>query len=169
MNNSALLLVDIKNRLPGRLTPIYNEEELMRNLETLVKSARNTNALIINVQNYSRVLQASPLGSAKLNPGVIMRNGQLVIYKEQTSAFKDTALKEELDKRNIRRLVVAGLVTQGCIKSTCLDAKKLGYDVVLAEDGHSNYNQNAEEVIKQWNDTLREEGIDIIKTNKIFF
>ena len=37
----------------------------------------------------------------------------------------------------VKKLIITGLLTHGCVKGACLDAKKLGYEVVLVEDGHS--------------------------------
>ncbi|MDP4087695.1 MAG: isochorismatase family cysteine hydrolase [Bacillota bacterium] len=168
-NNSALLLVDIQRGMTGRLTAVYKEEELLKNIDSLIKAAKEAEQLIVNVRHYNRILEASLLGNKKSNPGTITKDGELIVYKENISAFKDTMLKQELDKRGITRIIVAGTVTQGCIKATCLDGKSLGYEVVLVEDGHSNYNQNAEEVIRQWNESLKKENISVLKTSEISF
>ena len=36
-----------------------------------------------------------------------------------------------------------GLVSNGCVKATCLGGIKNGYKVILVKDGHSNFNKNA--------------------------
>lgn len=60
-------------------------------------------------------------------------------------------------------------MTQGAIKSTCRDGKALGYDVVLVADGHTNNNQNAPQVIREWNETLASENISVLKAEEIHF
>lgn len=56
------------------------------------------------------------------------------------SAFADnqhhrfTTLHSELGLHGIETLVVAGLLTDACVKGTSIDAVKLGYEVVLIED-----------------------------------
>ncbi|MEW6367725.1 MAG: isochorismatase family protein [Acidobacteriota bacterium] len=60
-----------------------------------------------------------------------------------------------MDSRGIGSLVVTGLVTYACVRATCMGAKKLGYRVILARDGHSNYSKHAAQVIEDW---IRELG-----------
>jgi nicotinamidase-related amidase len=84
----------------------------------------------------------------------------LVIRKRHGSAFEQTPLKAQLDARGVTGLVVTGLVTQGCVRATSLDAKKLGYRVILASDGHSNYHKQAARLIQEWNQKLNEAGVD---------
>ena len=51
------------------------------------------------------------------------------------SAFQDTPLGDLLRDRGVDRLYVAGLATDYCVKNTVLDALRLGFDVVVVEDG----------------------------------
>lgn len=48
---------------------------------------------------------------------------------------KATGLGEWLKQKNIDKLFVLGLATDYCVKFTCLDARQLGLDVCLIEDG----------------------------------
>jgi nicotinamidase/pyrazinamidase len=48
---------------------------------------------------------------------------------------KATGLGEWVEQKKIRKLFVMGLATDYCVKFTVLDARKLGLDVVLIEDG----------------------------------
>jgi hypothetical protein len=43
------------------------------------------------------------------------------------------------------------------------------YEVILVEDGHSNFEDQAGKVIKYWNQKLAQERIKIIPTEKIEF
>ena len=70
---------------------------------------------------------------------------------------------------NVGTVVVAGLVTHGCVKATCLGAKELGYRVVLVEDGHSSYHKQADKVIEEWNAKLSKESIEVKSTQEIDF
>jgi nicotinamidase-related amidase len=45
-------------------------------------------------------------------------------------------LQQELEKRAIAHLIVAGGVTEYCVDTTCRRATSLGYDVTLAGDAH---------------------------------
>jgi nicotinamidase/pyrazinamidase len=50
------------------------------------------------------------------------------------SAFDGTALDRELRARGVRRVIVGGIATDYCVLATALDARRLGYDVVVLAD-----------------------------------
>jgi len=54
--------------------------------------------------------------------------------KEAYSGFEGTDLDSRLQRWGIRRIFVAGIATDYCVKHTTLDARKLGYDVVVITD-----------------------------------
>jgi nicotinamidase/pyrazinamidase len=54
--------------------------------------------------------------------------------REAYSAFSGTKLDDWLRGQGVRRLFVAGLATDYCVRQSVLDARELGYDVVVVED-----------------------------------
>lgn len=50
------------------------------------------------------------------------------------SAFAGTDLADDLRAHGIRRVVVAGLATDYCVKMSALDAKREGFEVAVARD-----------------------------------
>jgi nicotinamidase/pyrazinamidase len=77
---------------------------------------------------------------AELHPALEQAKVDIVIDKGQDpnsqgySAFQDTRLGELLRERGVDRLFVAGLATDYCVKNSVLDARKLGFDVIVIED-----------------------------------
>jgi len=61
---------------------------------------------------------------------------ELVIHKRACDSFFETGLDAELSRLKVGRIVIAGCMTQYCIDTTVRRAVSLGYDVVLAADGH---------------------------------
>ena len=49
------------------------------------------------------------------------------------SGFEDTELHARLQAAGVRRLFVGGLATDYCVLNTVLDARRLGYDVVVLD------------------------------------
>ncbi|HSQ61695.1 MAG TPA: isochorismatase family protein, partial [Polyangiaceae bacterium] len=54
--------------------------------------------------------------------------------REAYSAFEGTELAKILTGLGIRRIVIGGLTTEYCIKSTVADARALGLDVLVLAD-----------------------------------
>ena len=54
--------------------------------------------------------------------------------REAYSAFAGTDLERKLREAGVRRLVVGGLATDYCVLQTVLDARSLGFDVVVLRD-----------------------------------
>ncbi len=62
-----------------------------------------------------------------------------MLDKSRPDGFEGTALREELQVRQIKKLVITGMQTELCIAATCRSAAQLGYEVTLAEDAHSTF------------------------------
>jgi nicotinamidase-related amidase len=66
-------------------------------------------------------------------------------------------------------VVVTGLVTHGCVKSSCIGAHELGYEVVLVADGHSSYSKDASKLIAEWNEKLSQGGVVVRAAEEVQF
>jgi len=87
--------------------------------------------------------------------------GEPVIRKRACDAFFETPLDAELAGLGVKRLVVAGCMTQYCVDTSVRRAVTLGYDVVLAADGHATADAGGlrfEEIIAHHNGLL--DGFD---------
>ena len=77
---------------------------------------------------------------AELHPALDGTKIDLVIDKGQDrwsqgySGFQDTPLADLLREHGVDRIYVGGLATDYCVKNTVLDARRLGFDVVVVED-----------------------------------
>jgi nicotinamidase/pyrazinamidase len=54
--------------------------------------------------------------------------------RESYSDFEGTGLAERLRQQGVRRVFVAGLALDYCVKATCLDAVDAGFEVVVLTD-----------------------------------
>ncbi len=77
---------------------------------------------------------------AELHPRLDKTRLQFRILKAQLpereaySGFEGSVLDEELKKRHIQRIFIAGLTTDYCVRTTALDALCLGYETVVITD-----------------------------------
>lgn len=73
------------------------------------------------------------------------RPGETIVKKFRPSAFHETSLDLLLRAAGIESVVVCGVITQGCVLATLLDASFHGYYTVLAEDCVQSYDQEQHE------------------------
>jgi nicotinamidase-related amidase len=168
-NQLALLVIDVQQGLFKKSTPIYKAEELLMAINELVDSAHRANVPVFYVQhsNQKDLLYGSE--EWQIHPGLHPLPQDCLISKLHGNAFEVTTLEEELIARNISSVVVAGLVTHGCVRATCIGAKELGYTVTLVADGHSNYNKDAARLIEEWNLKLSAGGVEVKPASQIKF
>jgi len=165
----ALLVIDVQKGLFERSTPIHQADQVLANINTLISKARRADVPVIFIQHSNEGTLKYGTAAWKLHPRIQPLPGELLIHKRQGNAFIGTSLGEELEKRNIKALVVTGLVTHGCVKATSLGANEAGYRVRLVSDAHSNYSTDAPQVIKKWNQILGSKGAQLIETQDVNF
>lgn len=67
-------------------------------------------------------------------PAVAPLDDEIVINKTSAGAFNSTNIDRILRNLGVRRLLVTGLVTEGCVELTARDAADRGFDVTLVAD-----------------------------------
>jgi nicotinamidase/pyrazinamidase len=77
---------------------------------------------------------------AQFHPELVLPPGTVVVSKatdpkrEAYSAFEGTTLEDRLRELEAERLFITGLATDYCVRQTVLDARRLGFQVVVLED-----------------------------------
>jgi len=166
-SNTALLVIDVQNGLFSKTTPIYKAEDLLGNINTLSKQFSQAGKPVFFIQHSNQNLLLRESENWQIHPKLNITHKDIVIHKTHGNAFEGTNLKAELDQRGIECLLVTGLVTNGCVRATCIGACELGYRVVLLEDGHSTYIRNASKVINEWNRKLGDGIVELYPTASI--
>lgn len=143
--DTALVVIDVQRGIldiPGlaRRREIDQAlDEMVLLIRSLADRARRARLPILYVQH-----EGGP--GHRLEPGrpgwpireeIAPLPGEPVIRKRACDAFFETRLQEELAARNVKRLVIAGCMTQYCIDTSVRRAVTLGFDVLLAADGHT--------------------------------
>jgi nicotinamidase-related amidase len=168
-NATALLVIDVQNGLFDRSTPIHQADQMLANINTLIKKARRADVPVIFVQHSNDGLLKKGSHAWRLHPAIQPQAGELIIQKLQGNAFTGTDLGAELEKRKVGILLVTGLVTHGCVKATTLGALAAGYRVRLVSDAHSNYSKDAPQMIRKWNQILEAKGAQLVETRAVDF
>jgi nicotinamidase-related amidase len=166
---TALLVIDVQQALFEKSTPIYRAAELLQNINSLIRSARGAGAPIFFIQHANETFLKKDSAGWQLHSDLKPDACDLIIHKQHGNAFQDTELQHKIDSRAIRTLIMVGLVTEGCVQVTCLAGHKLGYHVVLVQDGHSSFHKQAALRVDEWNRKLADQGVDVFLTKDIQF
>jgi nicotinamidase-related amidase len=163
---SALLVIDVQKGLFQRASPIYHPEEVLANINILVDRAHRAGVPVIYVQHANENTLVRDSDRWQLHPAIQPLEQERIVHKRHANAFDETSLDQELRAKGVRQLVITGMLTHGCVRATCIGAHQLGYQVVLVEDGHSNFSKRALWVIRYWNRTLNASGIVTLKATR---
>jgi maleamate amidohydrolase len=66
--------------------------------------------------------------------GLEPADGELIISKQNPSAFFGTTLATDLYELEVDTLIVTGLTTSGCVRATCVDAMSSGFVPIVVAD-----------------------------------
>lgn len=166
---TALLVVDVQQAQFAKSTPVFEEKELINNINALMSKARSAKVPVIVIQHCNDSFLKKGTEGWKPHSSLTVSKEDIYLEKTNSSAFKEPDLHKLLQSKNIKKIVITGLVTHGCIKAACLDGLKLGYETVLVKDGHSNFNKDAAELIGEWNKKLGEAGARLMAAKEIDF
>jgi nicotinamidase-related amidase len=169
LNDIALLVIDVQKGLFEKPIPIYEADNLVENICLLADRAHEANIPVFFIQHSSEKILPKGTDGWQFHPKIQPLKSDRIIPKQHGSAFIQTTLQAELEARQIKRVVVTGLVTHGCVRATCLDAQKLGYKVILVEDGHSSYHRQAKKLIDEWNKKLSQGIVELRTAQELDF
>ena len=161
---TALVVVDVQNDFadPGGSLHVAGGSEIIEPLNGEIAAARAASAVVVFTQDWhpertphfardGGVWPVHCVGGtwgAELHPaldaagGLRVRKGTggedgysgFTVADPLSGARTATGLEDLLRERAVRRVVVAGLATDYCVKATALDAVSMGFDTVVLAD-----------------------------------
>lgn len=143
---TAVLVVDMLNDFvdPKGRMPLAEGDRLFEPHLRLLAAARSSGARVIWVcdthapddREFDKREVHCLTGTWGADiPGALgPRDDEERVFKRRYSGFFETDLDLRLRERDIHHLVVTGVVTNICVRSTCHDAFFRGYDVVIPEE-----------------------------------
>jgi len=137
--NTALMVLDVQN---GVVADVHERDAVVANIATLVEKARDEGVPIVWVQHSDEQLKKGS-EAWEYVPELKRHDTEPLVHKSYADAFEETDLEDVLARAGIGRLVVAGVQTDECIRSTIHGAFVRGYDVTLVGDAHTTEDQSA--------------------------
>ena len=119
------------------MSSVWESQRIIGNIEKLVSKARAAGVPVIWVQHSDNDELKHGSANWKLLPNFSPASAEPMIHKKYNSSFAETDLDQRLKALGVSRLVLAGALTNWCIRSTAYAALERGYNVALASDAHS--------------------------------
>lgn len=137
MEKTALLVIDVQNALVSEKPYAFNE--ISSNIRKLINTCRENNVEVIYVQHYDDDELKPNSEGWKIYDEISPEAGEKIISKNYNSSFKNTELKEYLNKKSIEQLIVTGMQTEYCIDTTCKVAFEYGYKLIIPEKTNTTF------------------------------
>jgi nicotinamidase-related amidase len=159
-NDTALLVIDVQKGMFAEEDPVYQGEQLLETLNSLIGRARAAGTPVIYVRHNGSSVQ-DPLHPDNpgwpIHPAIAPAAGETVVDKREPDSFYKTSPQQELEGRGIKKLIIAGLQTEFCVDTTCRRAYSLDYQITLVTDAHSTWDAgglSAAQIIAHHNQML---------------
>ena len=165
----ALIVIDVQQGLFERSTPIYQAEQVLKNINLTIERARQAGVPVIFIQHANENTLIEGSDAWQLHPEIRPHESETLIHKRHGNAFIETGLNAVSAAAGVKTLVINGLVTHGCVRATTLGALEEGYRVILVEDGHSSFSKDAPKLIEKWNRTLHQKGAELMRAEDVDF
>ena len=145
----ALLLIDLQNDFLERENLTPSKDKIIQQTKVLLDYFRNSQLPVIHIQTLVQPNDLNRMphwvesennscieGSAGSQPpiSISVLNTEPIIKKQFYSGFESKELNPLLISLNIDTVIMTGIYTHACIRSTALDAYQHGYSVWIAED-----------------------------------
>ncbi len=152
----SLIIVDMQNDfMPGGALPIENALSIIPKINKYIDIFSRSGALIVATRDWhppnhisfktsggpwpphciQNTKGAEFVSDMKLPRNTIIISKAVHPEKEAYSGFDGTELDSVLRSYNIRRVFIAGVATDYCVKATAVDAFKHGYETFVLSDG----------------------------------
>ncbi|MCP1661655.1 MAG: cysteine hydrolase [Methanocalculus sp. MSAO_Arc1] len=153
MADTALLIVDMQNDFAGRDAPlrVAGADAIIPQIQALLHHFRREDLPVIHILRVHRmdgadvehfrreIFSKTPFAVAGTQGAEVIADlspvpGEYIISKTRMSGFMGTDLDLLLRSAGIRTVVVSGIQTPNCIRTTVFDAMAYGYDTVVVSD-----------------------------------
>ena len=139
MSKRALILIDIQNDyFPGGRWTLHGIDAAADNAGKLLAAARQAGDLVVHIRHEFPTSDApffTP-GSvgAQNHPKVKNVGEEPVVVKHQINSFRDTDLKDILDRHGIQEVIICGAMSHMCVDAATRAANDLGYRCTVIHD-----------------------------------
>ncbi|KHN68689.1 isochorismatase [Acinetobacter oleivorans] len=139
-SKSALLVIDMQNGLFNSQSKPHNAQLVLSSIVSLIEYCHLNDRPIIFIRHVGKkgtALDPNDANTQLITDLTFNPHGDTVIEKMYPSRFKNTVLKEVLEKLDVDEIIIIGMNTEYCIDTTVRTASENGYKVILISDAHT--------------------------------
>ena len=126
----GLVVIDMQEGIFKLKQPIHNELTLIENINRIIDWAKENEVRIFYSQHENTTLLKYDSADWAIVKALQVGDDAFMVYKKNHSIFKETELLNQLKSQNITKILVVGLISNGCIKESCLDALRNNLEVI---------------------------------------
>lgn len=139
MSKRAIVVVDIQNEyFPQGKFPLVGIEQAAANAANVIAAARKKGDVVIHIRHEMPIPNAPIFvpgtDGVQINDAVKPAEGEPVIVKNYPNSFRDTSLKQLLDKEGVQEVVVVGAMSHMCVDATVRASVDFGYTTATIHD-----------------------------------
>lgn len=129
LSGSALVMIDLQNTYREGVMRLEGVEPAIREAKALLERAREAGIPVFHVRHDAGPGSPYDVTAAigQISDEVAPRDGEPVITKAYPSSFVGTDLQAQLERANVKDVILAGFMTHMCVNSTARSAFSLGF------------------------------------------
>lgn len=157
----CLLIIDVQEAMfCSDEVRLFNEVQVVKNIKKLIQTAREREIAIVYIQHTENDgLYKKNQKSWEIYHEIAPFKNDIVVEKTSWDSFLNTELRHELEKLDVKEIIVAGMQTEFCLDTSIRSGYEKKYSLVVAKDAHSTFDSNVltgKQIIEHhnniWND-----------------
>jgi isochorismatase family protein len=164
----VLIIIDIQEGLV-KLNP-YNAKNFISNTKAIIQHFREQNIEVIFFRHSEdEGLLATGSDNWQVYHELKPKENETIFNKYYNSIFKETELKEYLDRKNITDVTFAGMQAEFCIDTSLKVGFEYGYNITIVEDAISTFDNDylpADKILSFYKEKIWRNRFAQLKTTK---
>lgn len=164
----VLIVIDIQEGLV-KLNP-YNAKNFILNTKAIIQHFREQNIEVIFFRHSEdEGLLATGSDNWQVYHELKPKENETIFNKYYNSIFKETELKEYLDRKNITDVTFVGMQAEFCIDTSLKVGFEYGYNITIVEDAISTFDNDhlpADKILSFYKEKIWRNRFAQLKTTK---
>ena len=164
----ALIVIDIQEGLVNE-SP-YDAKKLIANTKAIIQHFRDQNKEVVFIRHSENEgLLVTDSDNWQVYHELKPQENEKIFNKYYNSIFKDTELKEYLNRKNIIDLTFVGMQVEFCIDTSVKVGFEYGYKITIVEDAISTFDNEhlqADKILSFYKEKIWRNRFAKLKTTK---